>query len=83
MDSDSGDCSKLQKPESNPNYHGDPLHLASSEHRGMQLTAKQLDGNNFSNWSRSVKMALGSKLKIGFIDGSCEKPVEGSVDYFR
>jgi len=65
MDLESGDGSKLKKSESNPDYHGDPLYLASSENPSMQLTAKQFDGNNFSNWSRSVKMALGSKLKIG------------------
>jgi len=28
-------------------------------------------------------MALGSKLKIGLIDGSYEEPVEESVDYLR
>ena len=28
-------------------------------------------------------MALGSKLKIGFIDGSCVKPTEGTADYYR
>lgn len=28
-------------------------------------------------------MALQSKLKIGFIDGSCEIPAKGFVDYFR
>jgi len=40
----------------------------------MQFTAKQFDGNNFTNWTMH--------MRIGFADGSCVKAEEGPVDYF-
>ena len=52
----------------------DPLYLASSDHPGMMLTNTSFNGNNFMGWSRTIKMALGAKLKLGFIDGSLPKP---------
>ncbi|GJX94425.1 retrovirus-related pol polyprotein from transposon TNT 1-94 [Tanacetum coccineum] len=59
----------------NPNNNiNDPLHLASSDHPGMVLTNTPFNRGNFLGWSRNVKMALGAKLKLGFIDGSCLKP---------
>ncbi|PWA35075.1 hypothetical protein CTI12_AA612890 [Artemisia annua] len=58
----------------NTNTINDPLHIASSDHPGMALTNTPFNGGNFLGWSRNVKMALGAKLKLGFIDGSCPKP---------
>ncbi|GJX01202.1 retrovirus-related pol polyprotein from transposon TNT 1-94 [Tanacetum coccineum] len=40
----------------------------------MVLTNTPFNGSNFRGWSRNVKMALGAKLKLGFIDGSCLRP---------
>ncbi|XP_071695390.1 uncharacterized protein [Rutidosis leptorrhynchoides] len=56
------------------NAINDPLHLASSDHPGMTLTNKPFNGSNFLGCSRTIKMALGSKLKLGFIDGTLSKP---------
>nr|XP_043639702.1 uncharacterized protein LOC122610813 [Erigeron canadensis] len=61
----------------------DPLHLANSDHPGMVLTNTPFNGTNFLGWSRTVKMALGAKLKIGFIDGTLTKPVATHADYGR
>ncbi|GJR21168.1 retrovirus-related pol polyprotein from transposon TNT 1-94 [Tanacetum coccineum] len=52
----------------------DPLYLASSDHPGMMLTNTPFYGGNFLGWSRTIKMALWAKLKLGFIDGSSPKP---------
>ncbi|GAB4845586.1 hypothetical protein Ancab_038988 [Ancistrocladus abbreviatus] len=49
----------------------DPLFLASFNHPGMTLSTVAFNGNNFLEQSRLVKMALGAKLKLGFIDGTC------------
>ncbi|GJX44353.1 putative RNA-directed DNA polymerase, eukaryota, reverse transcriptase zinc-binding domain protein [Tanacetum coccineum] len=38
---------------------------------------------NFHGWSRNVKIALGAKLKLGFIDGSCLKPDVGDAKLQR
>ncbi|VFQ68600.1 unnamed protein product [Cuscuta campestris] len=40
----------------------------------MILTTTKLTGTNFIPWSRSIKIALISKMKIGFINGMCRKP---------
>ena len=53
---------------------GDSFSLTGADHPGLQITNKQFDGDNFTGWSKSVRMALGARLKLGFIDGSCTKP---------
>ncbi|GJZ52807.1 retrovirus-related pol polyprotein from transposon TNT 1-94 [Tanacetum coccineum] len=64
------------------NTVNDPLYIASSDHPGMVLTNTPFNGSNFHGWSRNVKMALGAKLKLGFIDGSCSKHGVDDVDAF-
>lgn len=59
----------------------DPLYLSSADGPQMQLSTMLFDGGNFLNWSRNIKMALGSKNKLGFIDGSCPKPEDTSKDF--
>ncbi|GJX89087.1 retrovirus-related pol polyprotein from transposon TNT 1-94 [Tanacetum coccineum] len=61
----------------------DPLYIASSDHPGMVLTNTPFNGSNFHGWSRNVRMALGAKLKLGFIDGSCVKPDVGDTELQR
>ncbi|XP_071715226.1 uncharacterized protein [Rutidosis leptorrhynchoides] len=70
-------------PENQQNTINDPLYLASSDHPGMTLTATPFNGSNFLGWSRTVKMALGAKLKLGFIDGSLVRPVITDEDHQR
>ena len=60
----------------------DPLYIASSYHPGMTLTNTPFNGNNFHGWSRNVKMALGAKLKMGFIDGTINEPVTNLEDWW-
>jgi len=62
-------------------YNSDPLYLSSSDFPGMQLVNVKLNGSNFQKWSRAVKIALKTKTKLGFIDGSCAIPELGSPDY--
>ena len=50
--------------------NNDPLFLYNSDHPGMVLVTAPLTGKNFLTWSRSIKIALGAKMKLGFIDGS-------------
>jgi len=68
-DSNDSDTSRYQET-----YHDDLLYLQSSDFPGMQLVSVKLNGSNFQKWSRAVKIALKTKTKIGFIDGSCTKP---------
>ncbi|KAL1816008.1 hypothetical protein ACET3Z_018582 [Daucus carota] len=45
--------------------------------KDLQLL-KVLNDQNYAQWSRSVLIALSSKLKLGFIDGSQVKPADSS-----
>ncbi|XP_074371479.1 uncharacterized protein LOC141712440 [Apium graveolens] len=55
-----------------------PYYLSSSDHPGMILVTITLTEHNYSQWCRSMRIALSSKLKLAFIDGSYAKPVSTS-----
>lgn len=55
------------------NLLNDPYFLVNSDHPGMVRTNVSFNGGNLLGWSRSIKMALGAKLKLGFINGSYPK----------
>ncbi|XP_019051425.1 PREDICTED: uncharacterized protein LOC109113939 [Nelumbo nucifera] len=63
------------------NSNGDPFFLHSSNHHGMMLVTTLLIGNNYLTWSRSMKIALGAKLKLGFVDGRIAQPNEGTTEF--
>nr|GEW70503.1 hypothetical protein [Tanacetum cinerariifolium] len=52
-------------------------------HPGMTLTSTPFNRSHFLGWSRTIKMALGAKLKLEFIDGSSPKPAVIHNDYQR
>jgi len=47
-----------------------PLFLHPSDHPGYILVVDIFNGEDFDNWHCSVIIALSSKHKIAFIDGS-------------
>ncbi|KAH0678112.1 hypothetical protein KY284_019197 [Solanum tuberosum] len=54
--------------------HNHPLYLQASDAPGVVLVPIKLTGpENYALWSRSMKLALRGKGKLGFIDGSCAK----------
>ena len=63
--------------------YSDPYYLGSSDNSINPLSSIIFNGNNYLPWSRSVKMALGAKNKLGFIDGNITKPAPDSQDYSR
>ncbi|XP_073138009.1 uncharacterized protein [Henckelia pumila] len=54
--------------------------LHHSDNPGLILVSQQLTGENFASWSRSMKIALSVKNKLGFIDGSIHKPAAADVN---
>lgn len=58
-----------------------PYYLGTSDNPGTPLVAVPLKGENYRNWARSMKTALWAKTKLGFIDGTIEKPSRTSADY--
>ncbi|XP_010251928.1 PREDICTED: uncharacterized protein LOC104593656 [Nelumbo nucifera] len=69
------------KKDQNAVNNGDPLFLHNSDHPGMALVTAPLTSKNFLVWSRSVKIALGAKMKLGLIDGSYKVPEKDSPIY--
>ncbi|WVZ12767.1 hypothetical protein V8G54_017297 [Vigna mungo] len=55
-----------------------PYHIHPSESPSSVLVAPTLVGNNYHSWSRSFRMALVSKNKMGFLNGSI--PASASTD---
>jgi len=62
-------------------YNDDPLNLQPANHPRLQLISLKLTGRNFQRWCKSVRIALRTKGKFGFIDGSCKKPTENSSQF--
>ena len=48
--------------------------LHSSDQPGMILVSTPLDSTNYLPWSTAMKIALGSKEKMGLVDGSLKMP---------
>ncbi|XP_073036794.1 uncharacterized protein [Primulina eburnea] len=53
-----------------------PYFLHHSDNPGLTLVSQSLTGDNYSSWSRAMKIALSVKNKLGFIDGTIVKPSE-------
>ncbi|XP_074327756.1 uncharacterized protein LOC141665669 [Apium graveolens] len=58
-----------------------PLHLQSSDSPGMKLVSEAFDGTDFSNWKRSMTIALSARNKLGFVDGTIPRPVTTSPSF--
>ncbi|XP_021866456.2 uncharacterized protein [Spinacia oleracea] len=71
--------SSTQQFNSAINYN-DPYFLSSSDNSNSQLGQIIFNGDNYLNWSRSVRLALGAKNKLGFVDGSLLRPSADSSD---
>ncbi|PWA58271.1 hypothetical protein CTI12_AA392830 [Artemisia annua] len=69
--------------DNHDNSINDPLCISNSDNPGMGLTTTPFNGGNFLGWSGNIRMALGAKLKLGFIDGTCMKPALTDVNYHR
>ncbi|XP_061352794.1 uncharacterized protein LOC133297644 [Gastrolobium bilobum] len=59
-------------PESNPYY------LHPNESSSLVLVSPSMNGKYFHTWQRSMRMALLSKNKLGFVNGTIKKPGDGS-----
>ncbi|KAL2240932.1 UNVERIFIED_CONTAM: hypothetical protein Sindi_0734400, partial [Sesamum indicum] len=61
----------------------DNIRMQMIENLGMSLVSSYLNGKNYFFWSRSVKIALGAKMKVDYINGKSQKPQEDAEDYER
>ncbi|KAL0432086.1 UNVERIFIED_CONTAM: hypothetical protein Sradi_0834600 [Sesamum radiatum] len=59
----------------------DHLKIQASDNPGTVLVSNLLDNTNFLSWSRSIKFALRTKIKLGFINGKITKPDEANEEF--
>ncbi|KAL0361137.1 UNVERIFIED_CONTAM: Retrovirus-related Pol polyprotein from transposon TNT 1-94 [Sesamum radiatum] len=59
------------------------MRMQISENPSMVLVSALLDGKNYLAWSRSLKLALGAKIKLGFINRKAIKLQEDSEEYHQ
>ncbi|XP_012844832.1 PREDICTED: uncharacterized protein LOC105964867 [Erythranthe guttata] len=71
MDDDSNKSKSINKND--PSYL---FFIHHSDHPGMILVSKPLNCDNYGTWSRSMKISLSAKNKLGFIDGSVQVPCQ-------
>ena len=51
-----------------------PYFTHHSNHLGLILISKSLNGDIYSAWKRAMVLALNSKNKLGFVNGSIKAP---------
>lgn len=78
----------MESPEKKPDTSGkttinpsSPYYFGSSDNPGTPLVAVALTGDNYRNWARSMKTALRTKTKLGFVDGTVKKPPTESSEF--
>ncbi|GAA0187559.1 hypothetical protein LIER_34847 [Lithospermum erythrorhizon] len=59
--------------------HNSPFYLSSSDNPGDIISTVTFNGNNYDDWSKSLRLLLILRRKFGFIDGSVDKPTTGSL----
>ncbi|KAK0595708.1 hypothetical protein LWI29_009242 [Acer saccharum] len=52
----------------------DSFTIHHSDHPGLVLVLKPLEGDNYEQWSRTMRFALSAKNNIGFINGMLQAP---------
>uniref|UniRef100_A0A803MNF7 Retrotransposon Copia-like N-terminal domain-containing protein n=1 Tax=Chenopodium quinoa TaxID=63459 RepID=A0A803MNF7_CHEQI len=60
--------------------YADKFFLGSGDQPDQHLGSHKFNGDNFLTWNRSIRLALGAKNKLFFIDGSCRRPASDSPD---
>ncbi|XP_074306114.1 uncharacterized protein LOC141641347 [Silene latifolia] len=62
-------------------FYDDPLFLSTADQPTSHLTTFLFDGSDFLGWKQEVLMALASKNKESFLDGSTTKPAPTNKKY--
>lgn len=55
--------------------------LASNDGPGTVITHVSFKGSNYEEWAKAIRVSLGAKRKLGFINGTLNQPEENSEDY--
>ena len=72
------DTSRIKSPNQDPSS---VYFIHPSDSNTSQLVSVKFNGSGFNNWKRSMILSLSAKNKIGFVDGSIEKPEPTSNEF--
>lgn len=61
--------------------HNSPYYLHPSDYPRQMQVNDALSDKNYADWVQEMENFLFAKNKIGFVDGSIEKPDKSSKDY--
>ena len=53
-----------------------PYYINPSENTALPIVSEKFSGEGYGEWKRSMVIALATKNKLGFVDGSLPKPSE-------
>ena len=57
-----------------------PYDLNPNDNPGNLVTHVQLKGDNYDEWAKAICMSMRSKKKLGFLDGTIQRPDDDSDD---
>jgi hypothetical protein len=63
--------------------HSSPFYVHPGDGPSSVTVTPLLTGSNYHSWSRSMKRALGAKMKLDFIDGTLPVPADAFDPSFR
>ena len=66
--------SGTSKPDASKSDLSNPYFTHHSDHPGLVLISKPLNGDNYSAWRRVMTLALNAKNKLGFVNGTIKAP---------
>ncbi|XP_056695291.1 uncharacterized protein [Spinacia oleracea] len=67
-----------QEPSQNPNS---AYYLSNSDLNATKLVSIEFEGKCFSDWRRSMMIALSARNKLCFVDGSLNQPAPNSANH--
>nr|GLL37543.1 uncharacterized protein LOC109151977 [Ipomoea trifida] len=65
-----------------PNDNTSPYYLHANENPALELVSSVLDGSNYHEWARAMKVALSSKNKFVFVNGAIKMPSTDDRKFF-
>ena len=66
--------SGTSKSEASKSDISNPYFTYHSDHPGLVLISKPLNGDNYSAWRRAMTLALNAKNKLGLVNGTIKAP---------
>ena len=68
--------SGTSKSDASKSDLSNPYFTHHSDHLGLVLISKPLNGDNYLAWHRVMTLALNAKNKLGFVNGTIKAPSE-------